>query len=83
MNNIEKEKENRATYKADLLKITHGSLVLTKKNLALVLGKSVISIARDMQNSKGPHYIKEKNNNIMFPIEDVLDYLTNTTKNYN
>ena len=86
MNNIEKEKieqERRDTIKKDLMRITNGSLVLTKKNLALALGKSDISIARDLKNSKGPNYIREGNNNIMFPVEDVIDYLTNTIKTYN
>ena len=88
MNNIQKEQEKRelerrATLKQDLLKITNGSLVLTSKNVAYILNKSVVSVMRDARNAKGPSFISESKNNLMFPVEDMLDYLTNTIKTYN
>jgi len=69
--------------KEDLLVSQYGQ-VLTKKELAQVLKVSVSSINNYITKGVGiPEYVKvgtEKNGKVLFPVVNVVDYLSNTIK---
>lgn len=64
------------------LEMKYNKSTLTKKELALELSVSVSSINQYIVKGVGiPEYIKvgtEKNGRVLFPINNVVDYLSNT-----
>ena len=66
------------------LETRYNKSTLTKKELALELNVSVSSINKYIVDKKGiPEYVKlgtGKNSRVLFPINNIVDYLSNTIK---
>ena len=70
--------------KLEELLVTQYGITLTKKNLSEVLHISVSSINNYIVKGSGlPNYTKigtSKNGTVLFPVINVVDYLSNTIK---
>ena len=86
MNNLKTTEDdvNREMLKAELQKRFGMKLLFCKKDLALILDKSLASIDRDIANKTGIEYIKNgPHGNVTYPLHCILQYLTQTIKTKN